>query len=86
METKCSQVTAICQRFKEGEINQQPAEEVTQIDPAKPGLLCCLLVTGHNNESDVFHVFQLGILTLCTVCVLSSLPSVHPEVNNETKG
>uniref|UniRef100_A0A673M6L8 KN motif and ankyrin repeat domains 2 n=1 Tax=Sinocyclocheilus rhinocerous TaxID=307959 RepID=A0A673M6L8_9TELE len=56
METKCSQVAAVCQRLKEGEINQQPAEEATQIDPAKPGLLCCLLVTGDdNNESDIFH-------------------------------
>lgn len=36
METKCNQVTAVCQRLKEGEINQQPAEEAIQIDPAKP--------------------------------------------------
>uniref|UniRef100_A0A671QPM9 Uncharacterized protein n=1 Tax=Sinocyclocheilus anshuiensis TaxID=1608454 RepID=A0A671QPM9_9TELE len=36
METKCSQVAAVYQRLKEGEINQKPAEEATQIDPAKP--------------------------------------------------
>ncbi|KAK9978049.1 hypothetical protein ABG768_019823 [Culter alburnus] len=36
METKCSQVAAVCQRLKEGEINQQPAEEAIQIDPSKP--------------------------------------------------
>ncbi|KAK2916656.1 hypothetical protein Q8A67_001030 [Cirrhinus molitorella] len=36
METKCSQVAAVCQRLKEGEINQQSAEEAIQIDPAKP--------------------------------------------------
>uniref|UniRef100_A0A673LG66 Uncharacterized protein n=1 Tax=Sinocyclocheilus rhinocerous TaxID=307959 RepID=A0A673LG66_9TELE len=36
METKCSKVAAVCQRLKEGEIYQQPAEEAIQIDPAKP--------------------------------------------------
>ncbi|XP_042575629.1 KN motif and ankyrin repeat domain-containing protein 2-like [Cyprinus carpio] len=36
METKCGQVAAVCQRLKEGEINQQPAEEAIQINPAKP--------------------------------------------------
>lgn len=36
IETKCSQVAAVCQRLKEGEVNQQPAEEAIQIDPAKP--------------------------------------------------
>ncbi|XP_056310024.1 KN motif and ankyrin repeat domain-containing protein 2 [Danio aesculapii] len=36
METKCNQVTVVCQRLKEGEINQQPAEEAIQIDPANP--------------------------------------------------
>ncbi|XP_052408392.1 KN motif and ankyrin repeat domain-containing protein 2 [Carassius gibelio] len=36
METKRSQVSAVCHRLKEGEIIQQPAEEAIQIDPAKP--------------------------------------------------
>ncbi|XP_056108634.1 KN motif and ankyrin repeat domain-containing protein 2 [Rhinichthys klamathensis goyatoka] len=36
METKCSQVAAVCQRLNEGDIYQQPAEEAIQIDPSKP--------------------------------------------------
>lgn len=86
IETKCSQVAAVCQRLKEGEINQQPAEEAIQIDPAKPGLLCCFLVTADNNTSGIFHIFQLVIFTL-SMCMFffPSLPSVQPEVNHEAK-
>ncbi|KAG1968877.1 KN motif and ankyrin repeat domain-containing protein 2 [Pimephales promelas] len=36
METKCSQIAAVCQRLNEGDIYQQPAEEAIQIDPSKP--------------------------------------------------
>ncbi|CAM4344934.1 unnamed protein product [Leuciscus chuanchicus] len=36
MDTKCSQVSAVCQRLNEGVIYQQPAEEAIQIDPSKP--------------------------------------------------
>lgn len=68
IETKCSQVAAVYQRLKEGEINQQPAEEVIQIDPAKPGLLCCFLVTADNNTSGIFYIFQLVIFTL-SMCI-----------------
>lgn len=82
METKCNQVTAVCQRLKEGEINQQPAEEAIQIDPAKPGVLW---LTNENNES-VFQKLQWVILTLPTVFVFSSLPSVQPAVNHEEEG
>ncbi|XP_056608943.1 KN motif and ankyrin repeat domain-containing protein 2 [Triplophysa dalaica] len=36
METKCSQVPPVCQRLKEGETNQKPAEEAIQIDATQP--------------------------------------------------
>lgn len=77
IETKCSQVAAVCQRLKEGEINQQPAEEAIQIDPAKPGLLCCFLVTADNNTSGIFHIFQLVIFTL-SMCMFFFQPPLSP--------
>ncbi|XP_055045204.2 KN motif and ankyrin repeat domain-containing protein 2 [Misgurnus anguillicaudatus] len=36
METKCNQVPPVCQRLKEGEINQKPAEDDVQKDATKP--------------------------------------------------
>lgn len=53
METKCSQVPPVCQRLKEGETNQKPAEEAIQIDATKPGFPPLLLRFGNNSECDL---------------------------------
>lgn len=74
METKCSQVPPVCQRLKEGETNQKPAEEAIQIDATQPGFPCLLLSFWNNSEYAVYtHSFPIDDTdSFCDLCWLAS--------------